>query len=279
MLYGEEATVGGIRETRGGEPPVIHVHVDNRPGIGCGGWTALGCLGLVGLFLVLAIVGTIRGLGEARDAAKERASREKPAGPVAHLGDTVTVGRPGEGRCFLAVDEDAWKAMVEAQVDRDVRRLNRMIADERVFSVKAGNRATLLSLGVFSRKVRMLEGQHPDKAGWIQSEFVHLAAPADPLPTPAEPSSVPARDPAADVPAPEAEHAGPSASPKAEPAPPVAPESPKRAASLLGIAKALEKVSKRKEALDTYRQIVKEFPASKEADQARGRIEALDPEE
>jgi hypothetical protein len=69
----------------------------------------------------------------------------------------------------------AWDEMIAGQNARDTAGLMQLVRAGRAFVVDGGTRAKLLEVGVFSRRVRILEGPHAGKAGWVQEELRVLA--------------------------------------------------------------------------------------------------------
>jgi hypothetical protein len=97
----------------------------------------------------------------------------QPPPPRADIGDEVTLNAPGVPGPLMAED-DAWEPLHDALAARDQVGLDRLMASGKVFRVSNGTRAKLIKAGFVSRKVRILDGPHAGRAGWIESEFVRF---------------------------------------------------------------------------------------------------------
>jgi hypothetical protein len=159
--------------------------------------------------------------------------------------------------------DEAWEAysdLMKAIRSADPEGVQRLVAAGRAFAVKAGTRARVVGVTILGppngpipsdilpfdrngrRKVRVIDGPLSGRVFELPARNLR---PAD---------------------EPEAE----------EPVAKQAPDPVKRAASLLTIAKSLEKLKKTKAALDTYRQVVREYPQTPSAKEAGERIKALE---
>ena len=75
-------------------------------------------------------------------------------------------------QAMLAVDDEAWDAMIDAQVANDTIGLRSLLLSGDVFLLDEGTRVLVLDQGFFSTRVRALEGDNMGKAGWVQFELV-----------------------------------------------------------------------------------------------------------
>lgn len=70
------------------------------------------------------------------------------------------------------VDEDTFKAMDEAQGTGRVSRMGGFVRNGRAIIVNNNTKAHILSTGLLSCKVRILEGEYKNQTGWIYSDWI-----------------------------------------------------------------------------------------------------------
>jgi hypothetical protein len=73
---------------------------------------------------------------------------------------------------LVAADAEALSQCISAVNAGDPYGTKELVAAGRLWLVPAGTSVVVLELAFFSRKVRILEGEHQGKAGWIPTEFV-----------------------------------------------------------------------------------------------------------
>jgi hypothetical protein len=73
---------------------------------------------------------------------------------------------------LVAADAKALSQCISAVNAGDPYGNKQLMAAGRLWLVPAGTSVVVLELAFFSRKVRILEGEHQGKAGWIPMEFV-----------------------------------------------------------------------------------------------------------
>lgn len=93
--------------------------------------------------------------------------------PVPVRGTEVTLRSRGT-RVFIVTDA-GWDEFERARAASDDIGMGVLIVQRKVFLVKVGTRAKVIDTGLFTVKVRILEGDHFGAAGWIDREFVHVA--------------------------------------------------------------------------------------------------------
>jgi hypothetical protein len=90
--------------------------------------------------------------------------------PVVDVGERVTLRSKGN-HVFIATDA-AWDDFSNAVAANDELGLAGLIARGEVRVIKSGTAAKIIDTAFFTVKVRILEGDHVGRAGWIYREFV-----------------------------------------------------------------------------------------------------------
>lgn len=108
------------------------------------------------------------------------AAQEPTASPVPPTTKPAFVPKVGEeahlvstaSDVFVAVDDAAWDAMFKAIAAKDTEGMMQLVLAGKVFVVPVGTRVRVIEGGFTSVKVRILEGAHQAKAGWVPIEMV-----------------------------------------------------------------------------------------------------------
>lgn len=153
---------------------------------GCGRKLGRSFLGsLVGTLIKLTLLLIVGLIGLMVLAAKNH--RPGPAGepapaqatPVAsslNVGDEATLQLPGATAVFLALDDESWDKMIDAENAKDLEEIALLMAKGKVIREVVGTRVKVIQNAVLSRKVRIREGDNPGVEAWIQAEFVKPAS-------------------------------------------------------------------------------------------------------
>jgi hypothetical protein len=99
------------------------------------------------------------------------ASNNRSEAPLS-AGDRVILQDVGYKRVFLATDDSAWHDMLNAEVKDSVELMSRLVTQGKVIAVKGGTAAVIVQNGFLSKLVRITEGPHAGREGWIQNELV-----------------------------------------------------------------------------------------------------------
>lgn len=152
-----------------------------------------GCLGnivkLVAVLLLIVGIGVIgvamrRGDRNTGPVSEPQPVREQSPAPVANaapvrkpieLGDEVVLGFKGRGIVVLAVDDKSWDELIAAQNADDLVGIRKLAEAGRAVLVPGGSRAKVIDTGFTSFRVRILDGEAAEEAGWIQRELVRHA--------------------------------------------------------------------------------------------------------
>jgi hypothetical protein len=121
---------------------------------GCGTLIALGMTAFV-LFVVFSPKGQNRN-GQNVIAIK--------------TGDFATVA--GQSVAWVALSEDAWTPMIDAQNKGDKSDLVRLSESHAIEPIKSGSRVQVIGSSVTSRKIEVLDGPSEGVSGWIQTELL-----------------------------------------------------------------------------------------------------------
>ncbi len=98
-----------------------------------------------------------------------------PEPPRLTAGSIAVVRHSGAAGAWLAVNDDAFAAMLDAQNSGSGELLGYLVEKGRVFREPNGGRVLVVRMGLGRCFVRVREGVNPDLEGWVQSE---LLAPA-----------------------------------------------------------------------------------------------------
>ena len=72
----------------------------------------------------------------------------------------------------LALDEDAFEELIDAVIAKDKYGWVDLIAAGRVVLVDEGTEVRVIDMKIAAYRVRILEGTHTGKAGWVISEAI-----------------------------------------------------------------------------------------------------------
>lgn len=119
-------------------------------------------IGVVLLLWVFAPWG--RGTGNSA-AVPTSALSHLRAGQEGHLDN-------GGDTAFVAADDAAFDELTKAASAGDQVGIRELVRGGRVFLVPQNTRILVIENGVFSVRIRVLDGLQKDKAGWVPAEFV-----------------------------------------------------------------------------------------------------------
>lgn len=133
--------------------------------------TAMGCL-----VVILLIVGFVI-LLVAFGGGGEKSSSPATQSSILGVGEEGILNNNSDkndvsGVAILAVDEKAFDDFIQAQIADDKLGYSQMLGAGRFFVVDNGTAVKVIDTGFAKRKVRILEGEHLGKSGWIPYEFV-----------------------------------------------------------------------------------------------------------
>jgi hypothetical protein len=132
-----------------------------------GGMTASkGCL----LFLLMCGV-SLAGLVFVANISGPTTSENSRSSSGASVGDEVRLV-VGSGQVVVCVDEDAYRELTKLAVADDMLGIGELVASGRAFAVESGTKASVIETGFERRRVRVLEGRHFGKAGWVTKSLV-----------------------------------------------------------------------------------------------------------
>ena len=197
-----------------------------------------------------------------------------PASKSPGVGDLAALYIPGNTLLYMAVREDAWDEMLDAENKADAAWIQEMVAAGKVAPLPNGIRVRVMKLSFASRLVRVQEGPDKGTEGWIQVEQVkspdgvpaaNLAMYGEQRAVP-EPSEVDVMEHNRVV----AERRQVKAHRESQ------PSDDARARTLLRMAQGLEKNGKADKALANYQELVEKYPGSAQAKEAAERIRALE---
>ena len=130
---------------------------------------AIRLIGVIGLLLIVAVA-----IGVWVDVSGSR-TRTTPRTPTparhARWGGDGVLRSTGGGPLPVAVDRDAYEEFNTA-VPRDKYGVQELLLSGRVFSVEDGTEVLVIETGGFSYRIRILEGAHAGRDGWVAYEFV-----------------------------------------------------------------------------------------------------------
>jgi hypothetical protein len=132
-------------------------------------WTTRVLIGtLIGLTAILILIIVFSSTPE---KASQSYKTTKPyRGHTSGVGDEVRLDHGG-GDVLVAINKQAYKELVEAVAAKDKVGYNLMVAKGYAFFVPRGTRAKVIDMTIASRKVRIYEGEHYGRTGWIPYEW------------------------------------------------------------------------------------------------------------
>ncbi|MFO7172058.1 MAG: hypothetical protein DIU70_003685 [Bacillota bacterium] len=91
---------------------------------------------------------------------------------VPAVGEVVRLRSPSTGQVPVAVDEQAYEALLSASVANDLDGINELIIAGKVFIVESGTQVRVLDLGFTRSKVRITDGPHAGRVGWVATDWI-----------------------------------------------------------------------------------------------------------
>jgi hypothetical protein len=222
-------------------------------------WTGV----ILGGLAIFARVVTVSGSPRHETPAPAATVRWKAPSPRALVpGNTVVIGRKGalSGDVLFAIDQDVfedhqgkahWTSEGAEGTDRYIAYRDSLLEEGKLFSVPPGTVAEVVETSPHLVLLRILEGKHDGKTGWIAIPWARHPEAQDLAHLDPKVRSTPPRD------------GSPST------------RSASEAATLLRSAQTLEQTSKSSGAASLYRQVVRDFPDTVEARTAASRLKAL----
>lgn len=131
---------------------------------------AFGCL--IVLIIAVAVYALVRPVPTS--GPRGAPSPVAPSTPQASRPMTGEEGRlrSGSADVLVAVDEDSFSKLIDSGVARDNEGLVLLIASGKVFRVPSGTKVRVLSPGFLKSEVRVLEGDHYARSGFVPVEWV-----------------------------------------------------------------------------------------------------------
>jgi hypothetical protein len=144
--------------------------------------------GFIGLMLIAAFLGSVK----RNDPAKHPAGEQVPSTDVplqakntesqdielvlekqrdSRVGD-ICVLNSGSTSTFIAMNSVVHDRMMKLVTAKDDVGLTDLVLSGLVYMVPSGTKVRLIDKGIFTSEVRILEGQHQNKAGLVIAEFV-----------------------------------------------------------------------------------------------------------
>lgn len=94
-------------------------------------------------------------------------------GSVLRNGDTGYIAAGDESRVWVAIDEAADRELNSYSRPRNAAAVEQMIRQGRVLDCRRRTKVSVVSAGIATTTVRMMEGDHEGKSGIVPSEWVH----------------------------------------------------------------------------------------------------------
>jgi hypothetical protein len=96
--------------------------------------------------------------------------KAKPVKKTLKVGDIGILDAGGD--VFVAVDQASNDRLTRLCVAKDETGVMQMVAQGRVFVAKSGTKARLIGAGFLTHEVRIVDGKHAGKSGWIAAEHI-----------------------------------------------------------------------------------------------------------
>jgi hypothetical protein len=129
---------------------------------------ALGCLFLLGLWLIGYVGMSVAPQKEERPQIAPAA----PSLPALHKGDVAVLELPGGNGVWLAIDDESYESMLDAENRKDSAEMDTLMGDGKVIREPNGTSVKVIGTSAFSLKVRILGGLRQGSEVWVQREFV-----------------------------------------------------------------------------------------------------------
>ena len=92
--------------------------------------------------------------------------------PRLGVGDIGTIDDGSRSPVPLSSTKDGYDEMAKAGRAHDTVGIRQMVIAGRVFAVPVGTQARVIDTSFTMRRVRILDGEHKDAAGWLPFEYV-----------------------------------------------------------------------------------------------------------
>jgi len=125
------------------------------------------------LFIILfALIGVVFDSGEPTPA-----SSPTPAPAKEEVSDNLKIGEEGRlvsdlDEITVAIDEKALDDFIDAAIAKDTIGYTQMLNSGQLFLVPKNTKVLVLDNKLFTTKIRILEGEHYGKSGWVPFEKV-----------------------------------------------------------------------------------------------------------
>ena len=120
------------------------------------------------LFLVFMVWLVIDSLSPSQTAQR----RSNP--PVPSVGAILELYTTN-GAIPVGINTDALDQLEKAQMAQDEQGQVQLVASAMILLVPSGTKARLLDAGFFTHEIRILEGRHQGRKGWVRREFVKFS--------------------------------------------------------------------------------------------------------
>jgi hypothetical protein len=131
----------------------------------------MGCLAVV-LVLMFAFRGCLSGTSGPPPGSETRGEPAGGASSGASVGSEARLHVDGLDTVMVAVDEQAFDEFTKASVAKDNIGIANLVLSGKLVEVPDNTRVLVVDMGLFRRKVRVLEGTHVGLAGWVPYEWV-----------------------------------------------------------------------------------------------------------
>lgn len=91
------------------------------------------------------------------------------------VGSEAVLYLKGSEVVLLADSKPAYKQFIKIQTAKDKHGFNQMVSAGKIFAVPNGTRVLILDLDLAAYEVRILQGEHKNRTGWIAYEFAKKA--------------------------------------------------------------------------------------------------------
>lgn len=131
---------------------------------------------LVALVIIILIIGGIW-VATKREANNKNQQINLLSNYTYSAGDTATINMNDDvndksGGVIVSIDEASFNELIGYVIVNDLGGLGRLVAAKKVFDANNGTRVRVLEVYYSKIKVRILEGEHEGKEGWVPYEYV-----------------------------------------------------------------------------------------------------------
>jgi hypothetical protein len=92
--------------------------------------------------------------------------------PRVGVGDRAVLACKGGDGAYVAFDVRAWSRMAHAQARRDAAELGRLVDASEIALIPNGTPLRAVATHTMMFQVRILDGPHAGREGWVRKEFV-----------------------------------------------------------------------------------------------------------